>query len=272
MTDASLPQSLLTRSPHFPSIEMRQVVGDPVCFRPHSHDELAIGVIDSGTSTYQYRRAVETIGPGVAVTINAGETHSCNPERSAWSYRMLFLDPVWTGTLMDQPTPEFPGYHIQNASALRAFDRAWALLVRADDPLETETALHDFLAPHLPAPTGSRRARRSGTDRAVIQAREMLLDNVTESVPLEVLGKAVGLTRSQLLHRFRQVWGQPPHACLIDERIKRSKALLRRGEHSLSDIAQSLGFADQAHFQRHFRQRVAMTPGQYRSSFQTGHA
>jgi AraC-like DNA-binding protein len=35
--------------------------------------------------------------------------------------------------------------------------------------------------------------------------------------------------------------------------------LLRRGD-APADVAQALGFADQSHFHRTFRQRVAMTP------------
>jgi AraC-like DNA-binding protein len=33
---------------------------------------------------------------------------------------------------------------------------------------------------------------------------------------------------------------------------------------SLADAALQLGFADQSHFQRAFKQRVAATPGEYR--------
>ena len=38
---------------------------------------------------------------------------------------------------------------------------------------------------------------------------------------------------------------------------------LRRGE-AVADVAQSLGFADQAHFHRHFTAAYAITPGRYR--------
>ncbi|WP_231557856.1 helix-turn-helix domain-containing protein, partial [Aeromonas taiwanensis] len=33
----------------------------------------------------------------------------------------------------------------------------------------------------------------------------------------------------------------------------------------LADVALASGFADQAHFQRQFKRRVAATPGQYRA-------
>jgi AraC-like DNA-binding protein len=54
-----------------------------------------------------------------------------------------------------------------------------------------------------------------------------------------------------------------PHAWQLDRRIERARALLEQGM-SLADAALQLGFADQSHFQRAFKQRVAATPGEYR--------
>lgn len=265
-----MPDTHLQRSASLPAIEIRQVRGAPVCFRPHSHDELSVGIIDSGVSSYINRRQKDRVGPGSIVTINAGDTHACNPEQTDWSYRMLFADPQWAADALTaeprRPVPVFAGRGTAGAEAVRCFDRAWSLLATDAEPLETETAVIDLLSPlleHRPAAPSQRRR----PDPAMIRVREMILDHLGDPLPLAQLSEAVGLTRSQLLHRFRLTWGQAPHACQLDERIKRAKPMLRRGDHSLSEIAQTLGFADQAHFQRHFRQRLALTPGQYRAFF-----
>ncbi|WP_445399286.1 helix-turn-helix domain-containing protein [Zobellella sp. An-6] len=42
--------------------------------------------------------------------------------------------------------------------------------------------------------------------------------------------------------------------------------VLRRGL-ALSRVASELGFTDQAYFQRHFKRRLALTPGQYQGFF-----
>ncbi|WP_019645893.1 AraC family transcriptional regulator [Novispirillum itersonii] len=268
-----MPETHLQRSTILPALELRQVRGAPVCFRPHSHDELSAGIIDSGISSYLNRRERELVGPGSVVTINAGDTHACNAEQVDWSYRMLFAEPGWAADALnpepDRPPPVFAARSNHRADTARRFDRAWHLLTTGENPLETETAVIDLFTPLLetaPEPT----TRRRRADPAMLRVREMILDNLSDPLPLADLSTAVGLTRSQLLHRFRQAWGQAPHACQLDERIKRAKPMLRRGQHSLSEIAHTLGFADQAHFQRHFRQRLALTPGQYRAFFQPG--
>ncbi|GAB3117238.1 AraC family transcriptional regulator [Novispirillum itersonii] len=265
-----MPETHLQRSASLPAFELRKVRGAPVCFRPHSHDELSAGIIDSGLSTYLNRRQQERVGPGSVVTINAGDTHACNAEQVDWSYRMLFADPQWAADALNaepgRPVPVFAGRGATGAGVVRRFDRAWTLLTTDAGPLETETAVIDLLSPLLETQPDTPPKRRRA-DPAMIRARDMILDHLGDPLPLAELSEAVGLTRSQLLHRFRLTWGQAPHACQLDERIKRAKPMLRRGDRSLSDIAQTLGFADQAHFQRHFRQRLALTPGQYRAFF-----
>jgi AraC-like DNA-binding protein len=69
------------------------------------------------------------------------------------------------------------------------------------------------------------------------------------------------------LRSFKQAYGQTPHAFQLDQRINQGKQLLKRGG-SLADVAHSLGFADQSHFQRHFKRRHAVTPRVYQQSLE----
>ncbi|MBL4831414.1 MAG: helix-turn-helix domain-containing protein [Aliivibrio sp.] len=45
-----------------------------------------------------------------------------------------------------------------------------------------------------------------------------------------------------------------------------NRQLLQHGT-SLVETASQLGFADQSHFQRHFKRRLAITPKQYQGFF-----
>jgi AraC-like DNA-binding protein len=48
----------------------------------------------------------------------------------------------------------------------------------------------------------------------------------------------------------------------VQLRVERAKCMLRQGWPA-SDVAARLGFADQAHLTRQFRQRVGVTPAAY---------
>jgi AraC-like DNA-binding protein len=57
----------------------------------------------------------------------------------------------------------------------------------------------------------------------------------------------------------------PLHVYVETIRTRRAKSLLK-GDLPISQIALQLGYADQSHFTRRFKQFQNVTPGQYRDS------
>lgn len=64
---------------------------------------------------------------------------------------------------------------------------------------------------------------------------------------------------------FGEAFGMTPHAYCLDRRLSVSSELLCQGQ-SVSSIAFQLGFADQAHFARHYRLKFGITPSQTASA------
>jgi len=59
-----------------------------------------------------------------------------------------------------------------------------------------------------------------------------------------------------------------PHAYVLAQRVAKAQNLLEHADLSLSQIAIAVGFADQSHLTRRFRQVAGISPGRYRR-FQT---
>jgi AraC family transcriptional regulator len=81
---------------------------------------------------------------------------------------------------------------------------------------------------------------------------------------LHDLAAVVCLSTYQFGRAFKYATGETPHQFVLKQRIDLAKLLLRERRQSLSEIACSAGFADQAHFSNRFRQFVGVTPRQYR--------
>jgi AraC-like DNA-binding protein len=96
--------------------------------------------------------------------------------------------------------------------------------------------------------------------------QEKLLDDVSQTHQLAHLAQEAQMSRYQLLRAFKHYYGLPPHAYLMDEKIKRAKVMLKSGQ-EIAEVAQELGFSDQAHFQRQFKKKIAVTPKFYQSHF-----
>jgi AraC family transcriptional regulator len=86
------------------------------------------------------------------------------------------------------------------------------------------------------------------------------------SRPLRVadLSRVVGLSETYFSHAFRRSFGETPHAFLTRRRIERGAELLLTTDRQLCDIAHDCGFADQAHFGRHFRRSMGISPAAWR--------
>jgi transcriptional regulator of acetoin/glycerol metabolism/AraC-like DNA-binding protein len=101
---------------------------------------------------------------------------------------------------------------------------------------------------------------------ALRRVREHVEAHLSESMDLAVLAAVAGLSIYHFARGFKQSAGVTPHHYLTQMRLERAQEMLARTDLSLSDIAYAVGFSDQSHLARHFRQMLGMTPGQFRWS------
>ena len=63
---------------------------------------------------------------------------------------------------------------------------------------------------------------------------------------------------------FKRTFGESPHSFIVRCRLELAAQYMLTTDSCLSDIALRCGFADQAHFCKHFRQAMGQTPGAWR--------
>lgn len=90
--------------------------------------------------------------------------------------------------------------------------------------------------------------------------------NFPAKLSREEMARAAGLSVSYFSKLFTQCIGLSPHQYLVLCRLRHAKRLLATLEENLSivDVAAEAGFADQAHFCRHFRRAYGMSPLTFR--------
>ncbi len=257
------------RHPQLPHIELRMATDSRACYQTHTHDEYSFGVIDAGHALFTYGEQRTVLCPGMVVLMEPDMAHACNPDdQQAWSYRMLFVDAQWLHRSF-LPFASGDGakrlklaQHSSRAPAVyQALSRIADALVGGADALELDERLLGFISQHALVPLPC--ATTCGADDAALHAVRALIDTRVENhLSLEELAQVGAWSAFQLIRKFKQAFGQTPHAYQIDQRLNIAKKLLKQGA-GLADVAHQLGFADQAHFQRHFKKRHATTPGNY---------
>ena len=255
--------------PALPFIEARAVQdGRHVCYDKHSHAHFSIGAITGGHSHYLNQRSLQEVGPGSLVLMNPEEVHACNPiADQPWSYLMFYLDTDWLRSQQEEAGlgSEFRPFDMtasRDPLLYQGLQHLHHQLVQGPDPLAREVACHLFSRQLLARLTPARWDDRP--PQHLQRAAELMQDDSASPLSLSQLSAVAGLTPSHFVRAFSQHYGMTPHAYLLDRRIRHARTLLKQGQ-PLAEVALASGFADQAHFQRQFKRRVAATPGQYRT-------
>lgn len=267
------PAEFFARCASLPFIEMRSAHRSAACYQTHSHDEFSFGVIDTGSAKYHNLKQANKIHQGTTVTINPGDAHSCNPDAGEWSYRMLFIDTDWIGELQselfnsnNQDYLAFNQVLQSNPSLFTQFDCLFKQLRESDNKLAAETLLIEYLKTLFGKDLNTQSDLKALDNFHIHRVKELIMDQLDSPWSLDDFCAETGLSRYHLIRSFKQQYGQAPHAYQLNQRINRAKQLLQQGN-GLAETALELGFADQSHFQRHFKKRVAVTPKSYQSFF-----
>jgi AraC-like DNA-binding protein len=87
------------------------------------------------------------------------------------------------------------------------------------------------------------------------------------SRPLEVaeLARAALMSSAHFSRQFRATYGETPYSYLMTRRIERAKALLRRGDMSVTEVCFEVGCSSLGSFSASFTQIAGATPTAYRA-------
>src|SRR5262245_49901799 len=102
--------------------------------------------------------------------------------------------------------------------------------------------------------------------RALRRVRDFIETHLEENISIQTLADVAGLSMCHFARAFKQSEGVTPHDFLVQRRVLRAQELLAGTDLPLSQIAVAVGFADQSHCARRFREHVGLTPSRYRWS------
>ncbi len=96
---------------------------------------------------------------------------------------------------------------------------------------------------------------------ALQRVRDYVHAHLSEEITLEALAASVHLSPYHFARKFKEATGLPPYQYVLHCRVEQAKTLLVDGKHSISEVAQAVGFASQSHLTRHIKNAFGVTPG-----------
>lgn len=94
--------------------------------------------------------------------------------------------------------------------------------------------------------------------------RRYIDNHFKENLTLDQLADVAHMNKFYLVHAFRREYNVSPISYLISRRTQESRFLLSNTDHTLSQIAQILGFSSPSYFSQSFRRIEGISPQEYR--------
>ncbi|MFV0399441.1 MAG: helix-turn-helix domain-containing protein [Oscillospiraceae bacterium] len=273
-------------SGRMPGLEVEEVVRDSeyILAVEHFHQYHEIYYLLSGQRTFFIQDNVYNVAAGDLVVINAGQIHKIGPnEHSAHGRILLRIEPVLLEEIAVFLHEEaLPGFFARHGGVMRLNRRQQQELESILGPLQAALGKKKDGQPvariHLAAffafllreePEGEVAPSLEFTPPKLQKVQEVaryIAANYQEPLSLEGLEKRFYISRYHLCRIFKEITGFTVNDYLHTNRIVNAQRLLRRTAHTITQVAQEVGYSSVTQFDKKFRAVSGLSPSAYRKS------
>ena len=97
------------------------------------------------------------------------------------------------------------------------------------------------------------------------RARDLIDREYDRPLDVPALARAALMSPAHFSRQFRAAYGETPYGYLMTRRIERAKALLRRGDLTVTDVCLAVGCTSLGSFSSRFTELVGESPSSYRA-------
>ncbi len=101
--------------------------------------------------------------------------------------------------------------------------------------------------------------------RRLRRARDQMDREYDKPLDVPALARTALMSTAHFSRRFREAYSETPYSYLMTRRIERAKALLRRGDLTVTDVCFAVGWGSLGSFSARFTELVGESPSVYRA-------
>lgn len=234
---------------------------------PHIHTCAELFFVTGGVGSLLLHQDTVPLSAGDLVTVNPGVPHTeRSQEEDPMQYVVLGVDGLELNAGPGGYTLLHGFSQQRHASACLEMLTQEAAAGRSDCAELCQSLLHILLVliarQHQSVLFPVCSEQKSSRECALV--RRYIDDHFKESLTLDQLAAVAHLNKFYLSHAFQREYGVSPIRYLTRRRIQESRFLLAETDHSLSHIAQVLGFSSLSYFSQCFRRVEGVSPKEYR--------
>ncbi len=97
------------------------------------------------------------------------------------------------------------------------------------------------------------------------RARDLMDREYARPLDVAALARVALMSTAHFSRQFRAAYGETPYGYLMTRRIERAKALLRRGDLTVTEVCMAVGCTSLGSFSSRFTELVGESPSAYRA-------
>jgi len=101
--------------------------------------------------------------------------------------------------------------------------------------------------------------------RRLRRARDRMDREYAQPLDVPALARTALMSPAHFSRRFREAYSETPYSYLMTRRVERAKALLRRGDLTVTEVCFEVGCTSLGSFSSRFTELVGETPSAYRA-------
>lgn len=187
-----------------------------------------------------------------------------------WEYVWVEFDGLRAKSIAESAglTMDTPIYHAQSKSLREDMMNEMLYMTqnRESSPFHLIGHLYLFLDYMMRSSAGTNIQKGSQLrDFYIHEALNFMEHNFQNDISVEDVAAVCGLNRSYFGKIFKQAVGKSPQEFLLSYRMAKAAELLKLTQLSIGDISQAVGYDNQLHFSRAFKNIYGMSPREWRN-------
>ena len=248
---------------------------DSHSFKPHFHESYTIIFVLEGTGDYSTKNKQLVVPSGSSLVLKPYEVHTGKPTSGeGWRFLSAYIPQSLVESAYQNykgndgseglNQPVFREHRLDCPQLFQIGTQTFTAILEGNNSSLAKQQIEQFLkvlfhvGDKINEPEHQRVIRES-----VNLVKDYLHLHYAKEISIEHLCNLSGLTEFSLIKSFKKYFELPPHQYLINLRVEKAKKLLKQTSSS-THIAYEVGFYDQSHFIRHFKNIVGITPKKFK--------
>ncbi|MCI4670997.1 MAG: AraC family transcriptional regulator [Bacteroidia bacterium] len=243
-------------------LESLQVRNQKSDFPEHYHDTFCISLIQSGMEAIKMHGNIIYTETGHISINNPLEIHA-NPlikESPDNSFTTLYLSPDLVNSILNKKRVVFEHQQVVNKDCEAMFLKILKN-IELDNISDLEKNLN-ILLKGFNQQADSKQHDKTYTNRKWDELITYIDNHLEQKISLDFLAKFMNMNKFNFAKEFRMIHGLSPINYVLMKKVFRAKSLITPAS-SLTHIAYQFDFTDQAHFSKHFKRFVGVSPREY---------